>query len=193
MALLTLKEEENTSIAVWEITESIDDFKNSIYYKNIQNFKSKKRQLEFLCTRLLLEEINKDLRISYNTFGAPEINNGQFISISHSDKLIAIIVSDKKVGIDIEKISNKAYKVMSKFLSLNDKIQSNDNETTLSWCAKETIFKWHQKGNISFKNDITIKSIKHSPVNNIHIEFMQNLFILKFLKINNHFLVYVCK
>ena len=193
MAVFTLKEEANTLIAVWEITESLDDFKNSIYYKKIQNFKSKKRQLQFLCTRLLLKEINKDLRITYNTFGAPEINNGQFISISHSDKLITIIVSDKKVGIDIEKISNKAYKVMSKFLSLNDKTQYNDNETTLCWCAKETIFKWYQKGNISFKDDITIKSIKHSPINNIHIEFMQNLFILKFLKINNHFLVYVCK
>ena len=193
MALLTLKEEENTSIAVWEITESLDDFKDSIYYKKIQNFKSKKRKLQFLCTRLLLNEINKDLKITYNTFGAPEINNGQFISISHSDKLITIIVSDKRVGIDIEKISNKALKVMSKFLSLDDKTQYNDNETTLSWCAKETIFKWYQKGNISFKDDIIIKSIKHSPINNIHIEFMQNLFILKFLKINNHFLVYVCK
>jgi 4'-phosphopantetheinyl transferase len=193
MALLIIKKEEKTTIAVWEITESLDDFKKSIDYKNSQNFKSKKRQLQFLCTRLLLTKINKDLIINYNIFGAPEINNGQFISISHSNKLIAIIISDKKAGIDIEEISNKALKVSSKFLSSNDKIHYNDNETTLCWCAKETMFKWHQKGNISFKNDIIIQSIKYSPINNIHIEFMQNLFILKFLKINNHFLVYVCK
>ena len=193
MALISLKKEANTTIAVWETTESLDDFKNNINYKDIQNFKSKKRQLEFLCTRLLLKEINKDLSVNYNRFGAPEINNGQFISISHSDTLIAIIISDKKAGIDIEKISNKALKVKSKFLSLNDKIQYNEDETILCWCAKETIFKWHQKGNINFKDDIIIQSIKHSPTNNIHIKFKQNLFILKFLKINNHFLVYVCK
>ena len=193
MALISLKKEANTTIAVWETTESLDDFKNSINYKDIQNFKSKKRQLEFLCTRLLLEEINKDLSVNYNRFGAPEINNGQFISISHTDTLIAIIISDKKAGIDIEKISNKALKVKSKFLSLNDKIQYNEDETILCWCAKETIFKWHQKGNINFKDDIIIQSIKHAPINNIHIKFKQNLFILKFLKINNHFLVYVCK
>ena len=193
MALLYIKKEGGTTIAVWKTTESLDDFKNSIHNKNSQNFKSKKRQLQFLCTRLLLKEVNKDLSINYNIFGAPEINNGQFISISHTDKLIAIIISDKKVGIDLEEISNKALKVKSKFLSLNDKIQYNDNETTLCWCAKETMFKWHQKGDISFKNDIIIQSIKYSPINNIHIEFMQNQFILKFLKINNHFLVYVCK
>ena len=95
MALLYIKKEEKTTIAVWKTTESLDDFKDSIHNKNIQNFKSKKRQLQFLCTRLLLKEVNKDLSINYNIFGAPEINNGQFISISHTDKLIAIIISDK--------------------------------------------------------------------------------------------------
>jgi len=193
MALLTFIKDENTSIGVWEITESLCDVKNSFRYKFIQNFKSKKRQLQFLCTRLLLKEINKDLEITYNIFGAPEINNNQFISIAHSDKLITIIISDRKVGIDIEQISNKALKVKSKFLSLNEKIKLNDNEATLAWCAKETIYKWYEKGNINFKKDIIIKSIKHTPTNNIHLEFQKNLFILKFLKINNHFLVYVCK
>ena len=154
--------------------------------------KVKKDNYNF-CAQDLLKEINKDLSVNYNRFGAPEINNGQFISISHTDTLIAIIISDKKVGIDLEEISNKALKVKSKFLSLNDKIQYNEDETTLCWCAKETIFKWHQKGNINFKDDIIIQSIKHAPINNIHIKFKQNLFILKFLKINNHFLVYVCK
>ena len=192
MGLIVLNKKKNTSIAVWKITESLNEINTYFQNQTIKKFKSEKRQLEFLCTKLLIQKINRNLKITYNTNGAPELNNNQFISISHTKKLIAIIISDKKSGIDIELISNKALKVKSKFLSENDKLELNQEESTLAWCAKESIYKWYQKRNINFKQDIKILNILKSPSNKIHVDFKNESIILDYLKINNHFLVYFC-
>tara|TARA_B110001454_G_scaffold160262_1_gene149669 strand:- start:120 stop:701 length:582 start_codon:yes stop_codon:yes gene_type:complete len=193
MGLIILKKERNTAIAIWEITESLNEITTHFQNQKIKKFNSKKRQLEFLCTRLLLQKINKDLEITYNKYGAPELNNNQFISISHTRKLIAIVISNKKVGVDIELISEKALKIKSKFLSENDMLELNQEESTLAWCAKESIYKWYQKSDINFKEDIKILNILKSPSNKIHIDFKNESVILDYLKINNHFLVYFCK
>ena len=193
MGLIVLNKKKNTSIAVWKITESLNEINTYFQNQTIKKFKSEKRQLEFLCTKLLIQKINRNLKITYNTNGAPELNNNQFISISHTKKLIAIIISDKKSGIDIELISDKALKIKSKFLSENDKLELNQEESTLAWCAKESIYKWYQKRNINFKQDIKILNILKSPSNKIHVDFKNESIILDYLKINNHFLVYVCK
>ena len=192
MGLIVLNKKKNTSIAVWEITKSINEINTSFQNQEIKKFKSKKRQLEFLCTRMLIQKINRNLKITYNTNGAPELNNNQFISISHTKKLIAVIISDKKSGIDIELISDKALKIKSKFLSENDTLELNQEESTLAWCAKESIYKWYQKRNINFREDIKILNILKSPSNKIHVDFKNESIILDYLKIDNHFLVYFC-
>jgi len=55
------------------------------------------------------------------------------------------------------------------------------------------MFKWFQKGNINFKKDIEITSIKYSPKKEINVKFRGASYILKFMKIQNHFLVYFCR
>ena len=75
------------------------------------------------------------------------------ISISHSKKLVAIIVSELKTGIDIEIISERVLKVKNKFLSYSDNIDESQEDLTIAWSTKECIFKWHQKGNLNFKKN----------------------------------------
>ena len=84
--------------------------------EHIPKFKKKERIKEFLSCRLLLNEIAPNTLITYNKYGAPEINTDDFISISHSNNMSAIIISKKRVGLDIEKISEKALKLSSKFM-----------------------------------------------------------------------------
>ena len=83
-------------------------------------------------------------------------------------------------------------KIKEKFISKFDNINYSQEDLTIAWSTKECIFKWHQKGNLNFKDDILIKSIDHST-KTIEVSFDKNLFILNFLKINKHILVYVCK
>ena len=192
MGLTLLNKQKNYIIGVWEMTESENDLEKEFSKKTLPKFKSTKRQVEFICTRLLLKKINSKLNISYNQFGAPTINNNQNISISHSDKYVAIIISKNKVGIDIEKISNKPLKVIQKFISKNDNIKADQKEASLAWCVKETLFKYHMKGGIDFKKNITIKKIDYNQ-KKIHSLLLKSSVILDFQIINDHILVYVCK
>ena len=134
---------------------------------------------------------DRKLIISYNQFGAPKLNDGRKISISHSSDLIAVIISEKKAAVDIEKISNKPLKILHKFISNNDSILDNKMEATLAWSAKEAIYKLHQRGEIDFKKDIIIQKID-TIKKQIHTTFQKKNLVLNFQKINNHFLVYVC-
>ncbi len=193
MGLILKKQDKNSLISVWEINESLDEIKRHFKNQELHNFKSRKRQLEFLCTRLLLKEINPELKIEYNKFGAPELNNHNYVSISHTNKLACAIISNDKTGIDVELISGKAFKIRNRFLSKKDNVELNNKEVTLAWSAKECMFKWFQKGDINFKKDIEIRSIKYAPKQEIDVKFRDSSYVLKFMEIQNHFLVYFCR
>ena len=191
MGLTLINRQKNYTLGIWEISESLEEIKKSINDDNYKLFKSLKRQKEYLCTRLLLKEIDRNLSITYNKWGAPTINTNKNISISHSKNIIAIIISKKNVALDIEMISKKPLKIKDKFLSNHDNISHSIEETTLAWSAKETIFKLHQKGDIDYKSDIQIKEINYAE-NQITVHFNDNNIVLNYKKLNNHFLVYVC-
>lgn len=58
------------------------------------------------------------LEFLYNEYGAPYLNNGPYFSISHCKQGIAVVVSDKPVGIDIEGIRRVDARLMRK--TMND-------------------------------------------------------------------------
>ena len=192
MGLILLKKERNQSLGIWEISESVNELKALTKGVKLGQIKSQKRKLEILAVRALLEKMCGNVKLCYNKFGAPILDNNKKISISHSKQLVAIIVSKSRSGIDTEIISKRILKIKDKFISKYDNINESQEDLTIAWSTKECIFKWNQKGNINFKDDILIKSINHST-KKIEVSFDKNLFILNFIKINNHILVYVCK
>jgi phosphopantetheinyl transferase len=192
MGLILLKKEKNQSLGIWEISESVNELKALTKGVKLDQIKSQKRKLEILAVRALLKEMCGNVKLSYNKFGAPVLeNNNNKISISHSKQLVAIILSELKTGIDIEIISKRILKIKDKFISKYDNIDESQEDLTIAWSTKECIFKWHQKGNLNFKYDILIKKVNQLS-KTIEVFFDENLFILNFLKINNHILVYVC-
>ena len=192
MGLILLKKEKNQSLGIWEISESVNELKALTKGIKLDQIKSQKRKLEILAVRALLKEMCGNVKLDYNKYGAPTLDNNKKISISHSKQLVAIIISELKSGIDVEIISKRVLKVKNKFISTHDNINDSQKDLTIAWSTKECLFKWHQKGNLNFKNDISIKSIDHST-KTIEVSFNKILFILNFLKINNNILVYVCK
>ena len=192
MGLILLKKERNQSLGIWEISESVNELKALTKGVKLGQIKSQKRKLEILAVRALLGKMCGNVKLDYNKYGAPVLDNNKKITISHSKQLVAINVSEFKSGIDTEIISKRILKIKDKFISTNDNINESQEDLTIAWSTKECIFKWYQKGNINFKDDILIKSINHST-KKIEVSFDKNLFILNFIKINNHILVYVCK
>ena len=184
---------QNCIIAIWEITETLEELLQLSHVISTADFNTEKRKKEWLASRLLLNEINPNYSISYNTFGAPELNNESYISISHSKGLVAVIIGQQQVGIDIEEISEKALRVSSKFVSINNLKALTSEKATLIWCCKEAVFKWHQKGEVDFIDDIILHPFESMGKGKIRAEFRNTQLILHYQKIHNHYLVYVCK
>lgn len=102
--------------------------------------------------QILINDFNiniKDINIIYNEYNKPYlINNKIYFNISHSYDIIAIIISDKECGIDIEYIdeSREIDKVISKIFSKPELFQyqnTNDKITYFYeiWTKKEAYFK----------------------------------------------------
>ena len=193
MGIISNTATQNCTIAIWEIKESLEELLQLGHTISVPDFNTEKRNKEWLASRLLLKKINPNTAISYNKFGAPELNNGSYISISHSKALVAIIISQQEVGMDIEEISDKALRVSLKFISKNNLTGLTAEKATLIWCCKEAIYKWHQKGKIDFIKDITLWPFENMEKGEITAQFRYTKLILHYQKIHNHYLVYVCK
>ncbi len=103
--------------------------------KKYKVFASTSRKLEFLSVRALLAELlGKDARIVYNKNNKPFLKDGsRFISISHSHKLTAILLStNEKVGIDLEYMSSNIGAIAFKFINRREKITKESGKAEIS-------------------------------------------------------------
>jgi len=192
MPLLLKKEENNNTILVWEISEPLEKLISLTSNTDCSQLKSNKRKKEFLACKILLNYFNKNLKISYSENGSPNLNNNQYISISHSGHLVCIIISDKKIGIDIEQISDKSLRLKEKFINSHH-TKLNKEKSTLIWCIKESVFKFHEIGNVDFKKDVFVPKFILEESGEIDIQFKNNTLKSYYFKVGNSYLAYVCK
>ncbi|MFQ3332275.1 MAG: 4'-phosphopantetheinyl transferase [Flavobacteriales bacterium] len=192
MPIIHKIEKKNVTILVWEITETLEELQVLGKEINATSHTSEKRKKEYLASRLLINEIIPNTAITYNEFGAPELENDNHISISHSRGLVSIIISKQQVGIDIEEVSEKTLRLALKFVSAKNLTHLTKEKATLIWCIKEAAFKWHQKGGVDFIKDIIIPEFSVKEKGIITIQFKNKELNLNYQKINNHYLVYVC-
>ncbi|MGY6648553.1 4'-phosphopantetheinyl transferase family protein [Wenyingzhuangia sp. IMCC45574] len=162
----TIEITQNTTIFVWKITESLDFLKDVYLSKNsldrLNSMKSIPHQKGFLSIRHLLKQINlTDNDLYYNECGKPLLKNNQNISITHSFDFSAIVISNCQVGIDIEKNRPKINVIKHRFTDFIQKDLAEKEfiqQLTHIWAAKESMFKIHPCGGMSFKNDLKILS-----------------------------------
>ena len=163
---------DSTRLAVWKITETEDFFleKARVQKEIIHPHK----RLQHLAGRYLLQILHPGFPfhlIEISESKKPLLSNGEtHFSISHCKDFAAAIVSENKpVGIDVELVSPKIELVKERFLreselklcsTFNDQpLTFNHQLLTLFWSAKESIFKWYGKGQLSFKNNMSLNEI----------------------------------
>lgn len=137
-------------LGVWKIDECEEELRNiagDALCRAVTDDVSPKRFLEKLAVRALLSEMLRYMgqencgRILYHDDGSPYMDNGLFVSISHTDGYAAVILSrDNKVGVDIEVRSPRALKLVPRFESEGGSYVDSDS-ATLCWSAKESVFK----------------------------------------------------
>ena len=160
---------EYSILGVWKIEEDLRVLLDFVQLdieekKKYDSFMSMSRKLEFLSVRALLAELlGKDARIVYNKNNKPFLKDGsRFISISHSHKLTAILLStNEKVGIDLEFMSSNISTFSFKFINRREKITKNHDlrkyHLYIHWCAKEALYKICDKEGISVRKNLTIE------------------------------------
>jgi 4'-phosphopantetheinyl transferase len=195
-----------TQILVWKITESYEKLYHEVQLnekslQRLQGMKSELHQRAFLSVRKLLQEKGyTDFDLEYDEFGKPHLKDGNHISISHSHQFSTIIISDQKVGIDIEMQREKILKIADKFVSNQElqRLKCFDNQDfikklTVKWGAKEAIFKIRNEKGISFKDHIQVNSFEiqdNKTTAILEIENAKQPFSIYFEEIENFTLVY---
>ncbi|HUI32336.1 MAG: 4'-phosphopantetheinyl transferase superfamily protein [Dysgonamonadaceae bacterium] len=160
--------EKDCLIGIWEISETRTELLDMLSPENkeqaqrqLLGIKSKKRTLELLSTRVILQLLTNDNKtIDYTTQGEPFLSDQSYqISISHSNNhAVVLLHKSKKVGVDIENYSSRILNIEKRFMSEEEYIDP-DNRTLhlmLHWCAKETLYKLMDSTEIIFKEHLHI-------------------------------------
>ncbi|MEC4003268.1 4'-phosphopantetheinyl transferase superfamily protein [Flavobacterium sp. SUN052] len=155
---------------LWKITEDLDVLKSQIRLKDssierLNSMKSESHQKGFLAVRMLLQHNDyNDFDLYYDDFGKPHIKpqgcsiKDVEISISHSNDFSAIVISDEKVGLDLEQLKDKTLKIAPRFMDVSHLNNLSEEEkikkATVVWGIKESIFKIKNEKGISFPDHI---------------------------------------
>lgn len=124
--------------------------------------KSEIHRRGFMSIRHLLANAGyTDHDLFYDDWGKPHLKDGKHISITHSFNFTGIIVSDVKVGIDIEMQRDKILKIANKFTPLKEYHTVANEEAlirklTIVWGGKESIYKLLAEPGLGFLQHINI-------------------------------------
>ena len=156
-----------TKVLIWKIEESFDALLKNIELTTentdrLNKMKSVLHQKGFLSIRHLLAiEGYTDYDLFYDANGKPHLKDGLYVSITHSFIFSAIILSDIKVGIDVEKKRDKILRIAHKFTSVKNfdksSLTTKIRKLTAIWCAKESLYKGFNSAGLSFLNHIHIE------------------------------------
>lgn len=193
--------------AIWKITESEDELRAAVKLnareEEIYNrFMVESRKKQWLAYRILLRQIlaPAEITIEYDSSGKPYLAESRMhISVTHSEDLAAVIISpEKKVGIDIERMRPRIFKVKDKFLNdkeLSTLISENELEQlTLAWCAKEALYKLYGMKNLDFRENILLDLPTQAAVpftGTIRTGAYSSSFTIKSEKLGEFILVYI--
>ena len=193
----------STKILLWKIIPGeLDEKQLSMDDKGLlKTRKGKKSKEYFLAVRKLIKNEDPEIIVKYDLNGKPYLNIQKGISISHSNKLVAICISNEiDFGIDVQYETNKILNIQNKFLSYNEKKNLGYNNSLESliklWSAKESIYKALGKKGISFSNDLEIYIKKNKDLFKVGYYKKDNnkiKFDLSFFNIDEYIICYANK
>ncbi len=198
----TIIHDSTTKILVWKIDETLEQLQKEILLTSnskirVDGMKSELHKRAFLCVRKLLAIENYcDADLIYDASGKPFLVDNKHVSVSHSHQFATIIISDKTVGIDIEKQREKIIAIDNKFTNKEEQSYlSTDGlkKLTTVWGAKEAVFKIVNQKGISFKNDLMVTPFEIKDKQTtvlLKTNTINQVFSMFFEEIENFILVY---
>ena len=190
----------HTKIGIWKIEETENFFLETVPLQS--EITHPHKRMQHLAGRYMLRYLFPDfpyelIRIA-NTLKPFLENEAYHFSISHCDDYAAAIVSrDKRVGIDIETVSERVRRVKDKFINTIESgiIEHFENPAsdlmkyTLMWSCKEAMFKWYGDGQVDFKKHLQLQAIYSDEIRKcIFTDFLFTKEKARLLKLQTVFL-----
>lgn len=182
-----------SELIIWRMDETLEEMMELTkhhYDHELAEISNPTRKKERITSRFLLETIvGRKVEVKYADSGKP-FCDGVHFSISHTKNFVAVIVSNKPVGVDIEYKSDRIFRITEKFMHPDElKTLSECTEkqkfALLCWCAKETVYKIIEENGVDFaKMNCKIDS------ENIFLSYKSAHFTLKFLDFPDFFVVF---
>lgn len=199
--------DEASELRLWRVEESIDELEKNIelspYCKERYNsMKSVMHRKAFLSIRHLLKLFGyTDFDLEYDANGKPHLKDGQHISISHSYHFTAVVVSNKPVGVDVEKQREKIKYIAPKFTPVEEYKSLGNGEDlikklTIVWGAKESIYKLFGKQGLLFLHDIYVHDFDFEASTtraNVSYKGITKDYMLHFFEVEDFICVYAIK
>jgi phosphopantetheinyl transferase len=176
--------DESTRLAIWKIEERESFFLSKVPLQ--REITHPHKRLQHLAGRYLLKYLFVDFPLELIRIAdtrKPYLEDEAYhFSISHCSDFAAVIASkDKRVGVDIEMVSEKIGRIRHKFVSDEEEgvvhgpwsmVDSQSTSqpfhlsttqltlsSTLIWSCKEAAFKWYGWGGVDFREHMKIKRI----------------------------------
>ncbi|TDN95553.1 exodeoxyribonuclease VII small subunit [Salegentibacter sp. 24] len=200
----TITVDSHTKVFIWKLEESLEDLKKGIELSQhcqnrVNGMKSEIHQRGFMSIRHLMAKAGYvDQDLYYDELGKPHLKNGKNISITHSFNFTAIILSDKGVGIDIEKRRDKILKIANKFTPLSEYHTLANEEAlirklTIVWGAKESIYKMYAEPGLGFLQHINVTDFDFDDAQTtakVRFKGKESFYEIKFLEFEGFTCVY---
>lgn len=197
---------DGSKIGVWKIDESLDELiseTSNRYSVELVSFTNESRKKQCLASRIILQKLLKkdEVWIEYAENRKPSLVDSNYhISISHTNEFVAVIIGEREVGIDIEKIHPRIHKTRKRFVSEREErwLKNSDfidEQLYLIWGAKEAMLKIVGDRKIDFQKNMWVNSFNFNKQGcfESHIEYLKidKNYKVEYHQINNHLLVYI--
>jgi phosphopantetheinyl transferase len=157
----------NSRLGVWKIEEDLDHLKWELQWgqhdiKQFRAINDSERSMHWLVSRVLLRRLlntSKFIDMQCDEHGKPYLVNFDYhISISHSGDRVAVLLSEKDCGVDIQLMKPRIEAVAHKFISDEEWTYLKDDTFTeqiyVFWCAKEALYKLYGKRKLEFRQHL---------------------------------------
>ena len=161
-----IKIDDYSQLVIWRIEESENELSKGVILspeskERMDGMRSEMHRKAFLSIRHLLNALGyTDLDLIYDENGKPHLKDHMEVSISHSFHFTAVIISDRKVGIDVEKQRDKIKLIAPKFTPIEEYRSLGEvdliKKLTIVWGAKESLYKLYGKQGLLFLHDIFV-------------------------------------
>ncbi len=181
-----------TKLAVWKIEEEEAFFTEKVpLHRHITH---PHKRLQHLAGRYLLQYLFPDFPIGLIQIAdtrKPYLEDEAYhFSISHCADFAAVVVSKtKRVGVDIELVNDKIFKIEHKFVAKQEKAILNEQvkedaaiqplesafrarDLILLWSCKEAVFKWYGLGNVDFRKHMQLQQIATNIADAYHVQLL---------------------